>query len=215
LSLSIVRLTLGPLQNNVYILGDDHSKDAVLIDPSVGPERQAVEIRRQGWNLRQIWLTHGHFDHIEGAAVLRGLFEPAPLVGMHPDARAWALTHGLKANFGFQVSPLPPVDIDFFDGQQLALVPESGASIAEVRETPGHSPGSVVFYCAELGAAIVGDAIFRESIGRTDLAGGDYPTLIQAIRTQLFTLPDETKLLPGHGPASSVGYEKAHNPFLI
>jgi glyoxylase-like metal-dependent hydrolase (beta-lactamase superfamily II) len=214
-SVAISRLVLGPLLNNVYLLGDEDSKDAVVIDPSFEPQRQAAEIRRRGWRLRQIWLTHGHFDHIEGVAALQALFEPAPLLGMHPAAEAWARTYGQKANFGFAVSALPPVDIQFFGGQRLAVTPESGTFFAEVRETPGHSPGSVIFYCPDLQAAFVGDAIFRGSIGRTDLAGGDYPTLISAIRTQIFTLPDDTVLFPGHGPESSVGYEKANNPFLL
>ena len=211
---AIVRMVLGPLQNNVYLLADEESKDAVLIDPSFEPERQAAEIWQRGWNLRQIWLTHGHFDHTQGAAGLRKLFTPAPLVGMHPEAQAWALAYGEKLNFGYQMTPLPDVDIQFFHGQQLSLNPEADAPIVEVREVPGHSPGSVIFYCAQAGAAFVGDAIFRGSIGRTDLPGGDYPALIAAIRTQIFTLPEDTMLLPGHGPASSVGYERAYNPYV-
>jgi len=211
---AIVRMVLGPLQNNVYLLADEESKDAVLIDPSFEPERQAAEIWQRGWNLRQIWLTHGHFDHTLGAAGLRKLFTPAPLVGMHPEAQAWALAYGEKLNFGYQMTPLPDTDIRFFHGQQLSLNPEADAPIVEVREVPGHSPGSVIFYCAQAGAAFVGDAIFRESIGRTDLPGGDYPALLAAIRTQIFTLPEDTMLLPGHGPASSVGYERAYNPYV-
>ncbi|MEN6555734.1 MAG: MBL fold metallo-hydrolase [Anaerolineaceae bacterium] len=214
MSLAIVRMVLGPLQNNVYILADEESKTTVVIDPSFEPERQAEEIRRWGWNLRQIWLTHGHFDHTQGAADLQKLFTPRPLVGMHPEAQAWAQANGGKLTFGYQTAPLPDVDIRFFQGQQLGLDPDEGMSTVEVREVPGHSPGSVIFYCAELGAAFVGDAIFRESIGRTDLAGGDYPALVAAIRAQIFTLPDETALLPGHGPATSVGYEKDNNPYL-
>ena len=214
MSLAIARMVLGPLQNNVYILADEQSKAAILIDPSFEPERQAAEINRRGWNLRQIWLTHGHFDHTQGAAGLLAFFSPPPLVGMHPDAQAWALVQGGKVNFGYQPAPLPRVDFPFFQGQQHSLAPEDGEPIVEVREVPGHSPGSVIFYCAKLGAAFVGDAIFRESIGRTDLAGGDYPALIAAIRAQIFTLPEETVLLPGHGPASSVGYERVHNPFV-
>ena len=214
MSLAIVRMVLGPLQNNVYILADEESKAAVLIDPSFEPERQAEEIRRRGWNLRQIWLTHGHFDHTQGAAGLREMVSPAPLVGMHPEAQAWALAHGGKVNFGYQPASLPDVDIRFFQGQRLSLDPQRGEPVVEVREVPGHSPGSVIFYCAKVGAAFVGDAIFRGSIGRTDLAGGDFPTLITAIRAQVFTLPENTALLPGHGPASSVEYEIVNNSFL-
>lgn len=214
MTVTIACLTLGPLGNNVYILGDEESGAAVVIDPSFEPRRQADEIRRRGWTLRQIWLTHGHFDHTEGAAALRELFSPAPLVGMHPDAQDWVRTYGKRFSFGFRSAPLPPVDVPFYQGQRLKLNPDSGKLMVEVREVPGHSPGSVIFYCAEAGAAIVGDAIFRESIGRTDLPGGNHPQLISAIRTQIFTLPEETRLLPGHGPETSVGYEKVHNPYL-
>jgi glyoxylase-like metal-dependent hydrolase (beta-lactamase superfamily II) len=212
--LSMHLAVLGPLQNNVYFLVDDDSRDCVLIDPSFEPQTQLRLAREQGWQLRQIWLTHGHFDHTQGAAGLREMVSPAPLVGMHPEAQAWALAHGGKVNFGYQPASLPDVNIRFFQGQRLSLDPQRGEPVVEVREVPGHSPGSVIFYCAKVGAAFVGDAIFRWSIVRTDLAGGYFPTMITAIRAQVFTLPENTALLPGHGPASSVEYEIVNNSFL-
>ena len=214
MQLAIIRMVLGPLQNNVYLLGDEDSRNAVIIDPSFEPEKQLAAIERAGWQLRQIWLTHGHYDHTTGAAILQHSITPPPLIGMHPDAFVWAAGQKNPVSFGVPIDPVPQVDIPFQQGQQLALNPEGGELIAEVREVPGHSPGSVLFYCPSLQVAFTGDAIFRESIGRTDLPGGNYTTLIAKIREQVFTLPEKTTLLPGHGPESSVLHEKQHNPYL-
>ena len=158
MTVTIASLTLGPLGNNVYILGDEESGAAVVIDPSFEPRRQADEIRRRGWTLRQIWLTHGHFDHTEGAAALRELFSPAPLVGMHPDAQDWVRTYGKRFSFGFRSAPLPPVDVPFYQGQRLKLNPDGGKLMVE----SGAQPGLGHFYWAEAGAAIVVNDIPRE-----------------------------------------------------
>lgn len=214
MKLEIVRIVLGPLQNNVYLLADNDRKETVIIDPSFEPERQLEEIRRRGWNLTQIWLTHGHFDHITGAATLQKAFAPAPRIGMHPNAFAWAKAQNTDVMFGLPIDGVPKLDIPLKQGQQLAISSSGEPKIVEVREVPGHNPGSVLFYCKQLQVAFTGDAIFRESIGRTDFSGGDYPLLIKSIREQIFTLPDETTLLPGHGPESSVAHEKQFNPYL-
>jgi glyoxylase-like metal-dependent hydrolase (beta-lactamase superfamily II) len=138
-SVAISRLVLGPLLNNVYLLGDEDSKDAVVIDPSFEPQRQAAEIRRRGWRLRQIWLTHGHFDHIEGVAALQALFEPAPLLGMHR-RRKPGRAHRAEGELWVWVSALPPVDIQFFGGQRLAVTRKAVLSLRRCAKHPGHSP---------------------------------------------------------------------------
>jgi len=212
--LSFVRLVLGPLHNNVYLLADEDSRDAVVIDPSFKSDAVVDELEKQGWNLRQIWLTHGHFDHTTGVASLQKALTPPPLIGIHPTSYAWAQQETDVFKINMPVDPIPPIDIPFFHGQQLGLNPTGGTAVVEVREVPGHNPGSVMFYCELLGVAFVGDAIFRMSIGRTDLPGGDHALLLKSIREQIFTLPDNTTLLPGHGPESSVAFEKVNNPYL-
>lgn len=214
MKLSFVRMVLGPLYNNVYLLADEDSKDAVVIDPSFKSSEVLHEIERQGWLLRQIWLTHGHFDHTTGTAGIQKAFTPPPLIGIHPESFAWAVNEKDVFKINLPVDSVPQIDIPFYHGQLLGLNPVSGEKIVEVREVPGHNPGSVIFYCEKLGAAFVGDAIFRMSIGRTDLLGGDHALLLKSIREQIFTLPDNTTLLPGHGPESSVGFEKVNNPYL-
>ena len=214
MKLEIVRMVLGPLQNNVYLLADQETAEAVIIDPSFEPKRQQDEIQRRGLNLTQIWLTHGHFDHYVGAAALHKAFAPAPLIGMHPQAFAWANEQKNAVSFGMPIDPVPQVDIPFAQGQRLAVRTSGEPEVIEVREVPGHNPGSVLFYCEALKVAFTGDAIFRESIGRTDFPGGDFSLLLKSIREQVFTLPDETTLLPGHGPESSVAHEKRYNPYL-
>ena len=214
MKLENVRMVLGPLQNNVYLLADQETAEAVIIDPSFEPKRQQEEITHRGWKLTQIWLTHGHFDHYVGTTALHKAFKPTPLIGMHPQAFAWSNEQKNIVNFGMPIDPVPQVDIPFTQGQRLAVCASGEPKVIEVREVPGHNPGSVLFYCEALKVAFSGDAIFRESIGRTDFPGGDYSLLLKSIREQVLTLPDETTLLPGHGPESSVAHEKRFNPYL-
>ena len=213
MKLEIVSLTLGPLPNNVYLLGDNATGNAVVIDPSF--ESQAVLDRadEKGWTLGDVWLTHAHFDHIAGAGEIANAFTPALPVGLHPADGSWYAEEGGASRFGMSIPPLPAITCAFEDGMQLGLRPGQ-ARVAEVRHAPGHSPGHVMFYIERLGVLFCGDVIFRLGIGRTDLVGGDLDTLLTSIRTQVFSLPNETRLLPGHGPESTVGYEREHNPFL-
>lgn len=211
--LEIIRLTLGPLPNNVYLLGDHASGDAVVVDPSFEGQVVLDRAAALGWTLNAIWLTHGHFDHLAGAGEIAGAFNPALPVGLHPGDRAWYAQEGGAGQFGMTIPPLPEVALAFEDGMALGLRADA-PTVAEVRHAPGHSAGHVMFYVESLNTLLCGDVIFRQGIGRTDLAGGDQATLLESIRTQVFSLPDETRLLPGHGPETTVGFEKAHNPFL-
>lgn len=213
MTLEIFRLTLGPLPNNVYLLGDTATNDAVVIDPSYEGQAVLDRAEEKGWTLRGVWLTHGHFDHLAGAGVIASAFTPPLAVGLHPADLAWYALDGGASQFGMTIPALPEITFYFEHGMQLGL--HSGqAPVAEVLYAPGHSAGHVMFYVPSLGALLCGDVIFRQGIGRTDLEDGDLHTLLESIRNQVFSLPDETRLLPGHGPESTVGYERAHNPFL-
>ena len=214
MELSIVQLILGPLQNNVFLIGDADCRKAVVIDPSFDPDKVLEAAQKRGWTLTQVWLTHAHFDHTAGVAEISRAFEPHLPLCMHKDAEHWAALHQDALQFGFPIDPLPAADCYLQQGQLLSISGSPEDAAIEVREAPGHSPGSLIFYSETLGAAICGDVIFRESIGRTDLPGGDYQTLICSIREQVLSLPPKTKLLPGHGPESSVEHELKFNPYL-
>ena len=206
-------MTLGPLPNNVYLLGDNEIGDAVVIDPSFDSQLVLGRVEQLGWSLRQVWLTHAHFDHTAGAAVIANAFTPPLPVGLHPADREWYEQDGGAGQFGMSIPELPDITIDFQHGQELPLH-EGEESVARVRHAPGHSQGHVMFYCQQLQSLFCGDVIFRGGIGRTDLNGGDYDTLMKSIYEQVLSLPAETRLLPGHGPESTVGFERRHNPFL-
>ena len=213
MNLELIRLTLGPLPNNVYLLGDRDTGDAVVIDPSYDSQKVLARAELLGWTLRQIWLTHAHFDHIAGAAELAAAFDPSLPIGLNSRELDWYHNEGGAGMFGLSIQQPPEPTILFEDGMQLSLAP-GGEPAAEVLLAPGHSLGHVMFYIPGLGALVCGDVIFREGIGRTDLEGGNMAQLTQSIREKVFTLPDETRLLPGHGPESTVGHEKEFNPFL-
>lgn len=208
--LEIVKFVLGPVMTNAYLIADPQSGDAAVIDPADKGQVILSAARKKGWRIANIWLTHAHFDHIAGAAELADGLSPAPPVALHPeDYPLWRLQGGAPY-FGMKIDPGPEPTVDLYQGQALHL----GSNQLEVRHVPGHTPGHVLFYCAPEGVAFVGDVIFQGSIGRTDLPGGDYDTLIKSIQTQVLTLPDETRLLSGHGPETTVGRERRANPFL-
>jgi len=195
---------------NTYLVGESKTKTAVVIDPGWEGKKIVSEAQNRGWEITQIWLTHGHFDHLGGVGAIADGANPPP-VALHPGDRWLWESKGGAAVFGLQdIDPGPEPSIDLEHGMILTL----GDAKFEVRHAPGHTPGHVMFYCEEINVLFCGDVIFRTSIGRTDLPNGDYATLIESIRTQVLTLPDETRLLNGHGPETTVGFERAYNPFL-
>jgi hydroxyacylglutathione hydrolase len=208
--LSIVTLTLGPVQTNAYLVADDKTGEAAVIDPAAEGNLILDHAARRGWRIANIWLTHAHFDHLTGAAVVADGCIPAAPVALHPDDYWLWRNQGGAPLFGMHIDPGPEPTIELEHGQILHL----GELELEVRHTPGHTPGHVVFYCAAEQVVFCGDLIFQGSIGRTDLPGGDYQTLIHSVRTQILPLPDETRLLSGHGPVTTVGRERVYNPFL-
>jgi hydroxyacylglutathione hydrolase len=215
MQLKLSALVLGPIQNNVFFLIDEETKDCVIIDPSFDTEKQLKYIEKNRLNLKQIWITHGHYDHFIGAPQLSKQIQPQPLFVMNTESYTYATGQDLQHRYGTGIEKLPELDLPVSQGELLSISPDSPEKIIEVREVPGHCPGSVIFYCQKGNFAIVGDAIFRGSIGRTDLEGGDENLLLRSIRNQIFTLPPETLLFPGHGPQTTVAFEQENNPFFI
>jgi hydroxyacylglutathione hydrolase len=208
--LEIVPLILGPLETNTYLVADPGAGEAAVIDPAWDGSLIAAEANQRNWRIRQVWITHAHFDHMGGAADLVHAMEQPPVIALHPDDRLLWDSQGDSDHFGISLPASPIPTLALADGMLLRL----GQADMEVRHTPGHTPGHCVLYCAQAGACFCGDLIFQDSVGRTDLPGGDWAALLSSIRSKIFTLPDKTRLLPGHGPATTVGREKRHNPFL-
>jgi glyoxylase-like metal-dependent hydrolase (beta-lactamase superfamily II) len=208
--LEYIKFTLGPALTNAYLVGDPTTREAVVIDPAWDGDVILAAALQREWKIGHIWLTHAHFDHLGGAAAVADGSNPPPPVALHPDDYwLWRIQGGAQM-FGFRIDPGPEPTIDLKHGQILRL----GENEFEVRYAPGHTPGHVMFYCKAEEICFSGDVIFQMSIGRTDLPRGDYQTLIQSIENQVLTLPDNVRLLSGHGEDTTVGFEREHNPFL-
>ena len=208
--LDIVPFTLGPVETNTYLIADPETRSAVVIDPAWNGEAIVAEAGRRNYRIEAVWLTHAHFDHIGGAAGVMRSLSSQPELALHPDDRPLWEAQGGAPLFGLRIEQAPPPTLELSDGQTLKL----GGLQFGVRHAPGHTPGHVVYYCPEAGVAFVGDVIFSGSIGRTDLPGGSYARLLDSIRRQILSLPDDTRLLSGHGPETTVGIERRENPFL-
>jgi glyoxylase-like metal-dependent hydrolase (beta-lactamase superfamily II) len=208
--LEIVSFTLGPAQTNAYLVADSDTKEAAVIDPAWDGDVILAEAQKRGWRIAHLWYTHAHFDHIGGAGAIADALNPLPLVALHPNDHVLWRAGGGGALFGFDIDPGPEPTIDFTQGQILRL----GSVEFEVRFTPGHTIGHCILYVPASHVCFCGDLIFAGSVGRTDLPGGDWNQLEESIRAQVFTMPDETRLLSGHGPSTTVGEEKRNNPFV-
>ena len=208
--LEIVAFTLGPAQTNAYLVADSETKEAAVIDPAWDGHLILGEAQKRGWRVGHLWYTHAHFDHIGGAGAIADALNPLPLVALHPNDHVLWRAGGGGAIFGFDIDPGPEPPIDFYDGQLLRL----GSVEFEVRFTPGHTPGHCIFYVYTPHTCFCGDLIFAGSVGRTDLPGGNWDQLVKSIHTQVFSMPDDTRLLSGHGPETTVGEEKKNNPFV-
>ena len=206
----MISFVLSPAQTNTYLVADPETKEAAVIDPAWDGPVILKAAQERGWRIAHLWYTHAHFDHIGGAAEVADALNPLPLVALHPADHVLWRSGGGGAAFGFNIDPGPEPTIDFQQGQILRL----GSNEFEVRHTPGHTAGHCVLYLASQKKCFCGDLIFKGSVGRTDLPGGNWDVLENSIRTQIFSLPADTRLLPGHGPGTSVEQEKAHNPFV-
>jgi glyoxylase-like metal-dependent hydrolase (beta-lactamase superfamily II) len=204
-------LPAGPIQTNAYLLTDPERGEAILIDAPGSVWREVAPLlQKDKCRLTELWLTHGHWDHTQGGAeVVR---QTGAKVRAHADDRVLIETPEVMERFMGERMNLEPVLVDHWNKQGDAF-PALGMSV-EVRHVPGHCPGNILFYLASLQAAFVGDALFNGSIGRTDLPGGDFEQLEDAIRRQIYTLPPETVVFPGHGPKTTVGHERLNNPYV-
>ncbi|MEJ2368878.1 MAG: MBL fold metallo-hydrolase [Acidobacteriota bacterium] len=206
-SLLVKTYPVGPLDNNTYLVADQERGEAVLVDPGMESEFLVEEIRKAGYNLRSVLNTHGHFDHIFHNALFTREFD-CPLYIHEADLFLLESLQEHAAMFGFSVSESPKPDGFLGDGQTVAV----GSGEMKVLHTPGHTPGGICL--ASEGFVLSGDTLFAQSIGRTDLPGGSFESLVDSIRHQLYGLPDSTDVLPGHGPATRIGFEKKNNPFV-
>lgn len=201
-------IPVGITATNCYVVGCEQTHEGVVIDPGGHPDRIGQAIEESGVTVRYVLNTHCHFDHMGANADV--LAATGALLALHAADLPILQARGGATWFGVPVKASPPPDVELVDGQTL----EVGTLRLQVMHTPGHSPGSVTFYLQEEAAAFDGDVLFAMGIGRTDLPGGDWDTLMRSIREVLFTLPDETALYPGHGPSTTVEQERSSNPWL-
>lgn len=201
-------LPVGLLQTNCYLAACPDTLEAVIIDPGGHPRRILDAVEQQGLAVRYVLNTHGHFDHTEAnAAVVEATAAP---LAAHPLEKPLLAMAGGASFFGLPGKPGPAPDRDLVPGEELTV----GNLTFQVLHTPGHTPGHVSFYEAEQGVIFDGDVLFYRGIGRADLPGGNPHDLIRSIREVLYTLPDETVVYSGHGPATTIGEEKQYNPFV-
>jgi len=206
--IEIIPFVLGPFETNTYLLRSGGA--CWVVDPTWGAEAVVELLGRRGEAPQRIVLTHGHCDHIAGAAAVKAAFPDAALCCPAADAAMLADPRdNLSATFGLPATA-PQADELVKGGDALLL----GETRWEALPTPGHTPGGMSYYCRAEAVVLTGDALFAGSIGRTDLPAGDVDVLLDAIRRRLLTLPDDTAVYPGHGPATTIGREKRNNPFL-
>ena len=201
----------GPFGQNGYLALCEEAGEAVLVDPGGGAPGMVDHLLRVGIVPSAILLTHAHLDHIEGVADVRAAFPDVPIHLHRDDRPLYDAAPRQCAAFGLPPFEAPPPTDELSAGQRIGF----GRCAFDVRHTPGHSPGHVILHSPQDGLALVGDVVFAGSIGRTDLPGGNFLTLIESIRREVLTLPPETRLLSGHGPETTVQWEARHNPFLI
>jgi len=202
-------ITVGPFQENCYVIGDEESGTGAVIDPGDEAARIALTVERMGLAISQIIVTHAHIDHVGAIAPLTDEFL-CPVL-MHEEAEAMLRTAPQQAMMmGMRFGKVPKVDRRIADEEVL----EVGNLRLRSLYTPGHAPGHLAFYVEEQGLVFSGDALFAGSVGRTDLPGGSMEVLMRSISERLLTLPDDTRVLSGHGPETTIARERMTNPFL-
>lgn len=203
---------LGIAATNCYIIGDDETGEAVLIDPVDEAPTLFQAVQESGWTLKLILATHGHFDHVLASKELKALSGAPFYINKHDQVMLDALPQTGVRFTGQSFPPAASVDRYLTDDPEMIQV---GDIMLETLFTPGHAPGHVAFYLPEYKVLFSGDCLFQGSIGRTDLPGGDYEILMQSIVNKLLPLGDDVQVLPGHGDVTSIGQERKTNPFIL
>jgi len=203
-------LPVGPLQCNCSIIGDENTREAIVIDPGDDIADILAIIRKHNLQVKQIIITHAHIDHVGGAAKLKAA-TGAPILLNQND---YALLKMLDAQADW-LGMAPPGKVEIDASAEDASVVRAGSHVANVIHTPGHTEGSICLYFSAEKRLIAGDTLFAGSIGRTDLPGGSFEKIINSLHERVLALPDDTIVLPGHGPATTIGEERETNPFLV
>jgi glyoxylase-like metal-dependent hydrolase (beta-lactamase superfamily II) len=202
-------LTVGPFQENCYVIGDEETGAGAIVDPGDEAARIALVVEQTGLDIAQILITHTHIDHVGAVAALAEEYS-CPVL-MHAEAEPMLAQLPTQAMMmGLRFGRVPTVDRHIGDEETI----EVGGLELRSLYTPGHAPGHLAFYVESEGLVLSGDALFSGSVGRVDLPGGSMEVLMRSIEERLLTLPDETAVYSGHGPETTIGNERAHNPFL-
>ena len=202
-------LPVGPLQCNCSVVGDEATREAIVIDPGDEIESILAILRKHNLALKQIVVTHAHIDHVGGAMKLKAL-TGAPILLNENDTALLKMLDVQAAWLGMRSPGEVEIDRSIREGEDV----EAGSLKAQVLHTPGHTEGSICLLFAPEKTLFAGDTLFAGSIGRTDLPGGNYKKIIDSLHGKLLALPDETLVIPGHGPTTSIGEERESNPFL-
>ncbi len=201
---------VGPLQCNCSVIGDEQTKEAIVIDPGDDIAEVMAVIQRHGLTVKQIVVTHAHIDHVGGAMQLKRL-TGAPILLNQNDYALLKMLDMQAAWIGMKAPENVSIDGSISTGDKVS----AGSLVADVLHTPGHTEGSICLYFAPEKKLIAGDTLFAASIGRTDLPGGSYEKIMRSLHGPVLALPDETIVVPGHGPLTTIGEERASNPFLV
>ncbi|MDQ2712623.1 MAG: MBL fold metallo-hydrolase [Acidobacteriota bacterium] len=204
-----VILPVGLLQCNCSIFGDEQTREAIVVDPGDEIDEITGVLQKHHLRVKAIVITHAHIDHVAGAHRLRALTN-APVYMNDRDIQLLDMLAVQARWLGTEPPPRPEIDVTSSDGTLLTL----GEAAFHVLDTPGHTPGSQCLWIPSEKKLVAGDTLFRNSIGRTDLPGGNSRQILSSIKTQLLDLPEDAVVIPGHGPKTTIGQEKTHNPFL-
>ncbi len=202
-------LALGPFMTNSYLLGCKQTHQAVVIDPGFEPDTVLAKAKQDDLKIVKILLTHGHVDHVSAVGGIKRATD-APIYIHEADREQYLAAPKLGMYFGLQTDEQPPPDHTIAEGDEITF----GNQTLKVIHTPGHTPGGVCFHSPTAQILVAGDTLFAQGIGRTDLPGGSMRTLFASIKDKIYALDDDTQVLPGHGPATTVREEKGGNPFV-